>query len=153
MVVAAVVVVEEMWRPDGADEMNQSVFIRNAVCLLGSSADAGILSEGGFVTSLPGQETDGAARGPPQSLRPPGGAKCGSLALLRHAKEAMQCCLLLLLLLLFPTGQSNRFAWLRCGAFLVGLSRLDLLQMRTLFISLHPSQRFSFLPSHQVGWM
>lgn len=97
-------VVEEMWRPDGADGMNGSVFIRNAICLLGSSADAGILSEGGFVTSLPRQESGGAARGPPQSLRPPGGAKCGSLALLHRATETMQYCLLLLLLLLFPTG-------------------------------------------------
>lgn len=82
-------------------------FFGNVVCLPGSSPDAGIHSEGGFVTSLPGKMFSRAASGPSQSLWLPGGGECGSLTL---AKEAMQLFVLLLHFLLLQTGQSNRFS-------------------------------------------
>lgn len=77
------------------------------MCLPGSSPDAGIHSEGGFVTSLPGKMFSRAASGPSHSLWPPGGGECGSLTL---AKEAMQLFVFLLQFLLLQTGQSNRFS-------------------------------------------
>lgn len=73
-------------------------------CPSGSGADAGVVSEGGFAASLPGEASGRAACRPRLPLRHQRGVTVGDVPLLRHAKQQVQGCVLLLL----QTGQSNR---------------------------------------------